>query len=219
MFDPRTVYLKLYQRNCLSAFISQYGPAFTTFMDNQVLRHCEDLFEFIEKGHITAAQLHKRSAIKFRTYLCQLFSNVVCLSCLRRHPERHLSCGHSLCDQCVAIFGVGVPRTENEMKVNCLFDDGGEGFVDLKPTTAGVRLIGIDGGGARGVTPLEFMRELQKLLGDCQLHDMIDLALGTSSGRSSRCLREYITLTVPRGFNRPCQIPSAVANLSLYYSL
>ena len=40
------------------------------------------------------------------------------------------------------------------MKVNCLFDDGGEGFVDLKPTIARVRLIGIDGGGARGVTPL-----------------------------------------------------------------
>ncbi|KAJ6069151.1 hypothetical protein N7499_011038, partial [Penicillium canescens] len=46
----------------------------------------------------------------------------------------------------------------------------------------GVRLIGIDGGGARGVTPLEFLGELQKLLGECPIHDMIDLALGTSSG-------------------------------------
>jgi hypothetical protein len=53
------------------------------------------------------------------------------------------------------------------MRVNCLFDDGGEGFVDLKPITSGVRLIGIDGGGARGVTPLEFMGELERLLGDC----------------------------------------------------
>jgi hypothetical protein len=105
------------------------------------------------------------------------------------------------------------------MRVNCLFDDGGEGFVDLKPTTAGVRLIGIDGGGARGVTPLEFMGELQRLLGDCQLHDMIDLALGTSSGKFFQTLREYITLTVPRGFNRSCQIPSAVANLSLRHGL
>ncbi|KAJ6133123.1 hypothetical protein N7471_008338 [Penicillium samsonianum] len=46
----------------------------------------------------------------------------------------------------------------------------------------GVRIIGIDGGGARGVTPLEFLGELQKLLGDCPIHDMIDLAVGTSSG-------------------------------------
>ncbi|KAJ5178851.1 hypothetical protein N7492_002061 [Penicillium capsulatum] len=54
--------------------------------------------------------------------------------------------------------------------------------VNLKPNTAGVRVVGIDGGGARGVTPLGFMGELQKLLGNCQLHEMIDLATGTSSG-------------------------------------
>lgn len=54
--------------------------------------------------------------------------------------------------------------------------------MNIKPRTAGVRLLGIDGGGARGVTPLEFMAELQKLLGNCVLHDLIDIALGTSSG-------------------------------------
>jgi hypothetical protein len=105
------------------------------------------------------------------------------------------------------------------MRVNCLFDDGGEGFVDLKPTTSGVRLIGIDGGGARGVTPLEFMGELERLLGECQLHDMIDLVLGTSSGKVFQSLREYIILIATRGFNRSCQILSAVANLSLRHDL
>jgi hypothetical protein len=89
------------------------------------------------------------------------------LSCLRRYLERHLSYRYSLCDQYVAIFGVGVPRIENEIRVNYLFDDRGKGFVDLKPTIAGVRLISIDRGGARGVIPLEFIRELQRLLGDC----------------------------------------------------
>ncbi|GMG37753.1 unnamed protein product [Aspergillus oryzae] len=41
--------------------------------------------------------------------------------------------------------------------------------------------MAIDGGGSRGVTPLEFMKELQKLLQDCPLHEMVDVACGSSS--------------------------------------
>lgn len=79
-----------------------------------------------------------------------------------------------------------IPKSETQIRLDCLFDDGGALLINLKPRTAGVRLIGIDGGGARGVTPLEFLSELQKLVGDCDLHDMIDLALGTSSGEILR---------------------------------
>lgn len=145
-------------------------------------RNCEDLFESLEQGLLNASQLHKRTAIKYEHFLRPLRSNQVCLGCLRRYPERHLSCGHSLCDNCVTTFGICVPRTESQFKIHCIFNDGGRAEVNLRPKTAGVRLIGIDGGGARGVTPLEFMTELQKLLGECLLHDLIDLALGTSSG-------------------------------------
>ncbi|KAJ5215833.1 uncharacterized protein N7498_002240 [Penicillium cinerascens] len=47
-------------------------------------------------------------------------------------------------------------------------------------TAGSLELVGIDGGGARGVTLLEFMAQLQKLLGNCQIYSMIDLAVGTS---------------------------------------
>ena len=59
----------------------------------------------------------------------------------------------------------------------------------MKPPTAGVRLLSIDGGGVRGVLPLQALGNLEAtfnrltgLEGPIQQH--FDLALGTSSGKS-----------------------------------
>jgi hypothetical protein len=183
VFDPTLVYKSLYQDHCTLSFSSVYDESCTRYMNEEVRRNCEDLFESLEQGLVSSSQLHKRTAMKYEHFIRPICSNQVCIGCLRRYPERHLSCGHSLCDTCVATFGIGVPRTESQFKIQCIFNDGGRAEVNLRPQTAGVRLLGIDGGGARGVSPLEFMTELQKLLGNCLLHDLIDLALGTSSGR------------------------------------
>ena len=57
---------------------------------------------------------------------------------------------------------------------------------ELKPPTAGVRVLSIDGGGVRGIVPLEFLNALQGLLGfDMHLQHMFDLAFGTSAGESA----------------------------------
>ncbi len=59
--------------------------------------------------------------------------------------------------------------------------------VTLKPPTAGVRVLTIDGGGVRGVVPLEFLRILQDTIGpECPVQDLFDLAFGTSSGKFTR---------------------------------
>lgn len=50
-------------------------------------------------------------------------------------------------------------------------------------------MLSIDGGGTRGVIPLEHLRLLQDALGpDCALQDMFDLAVGTSSGASGHLI-------------------------------
>ncbi|KAL9606564.1 MAG: hypothetical protein Q9179_000289 [Wetmoreana sp. 5 TL-2023] len=55
--------------------------------------------------------------------------------------------------------------------------------VVLKPPTAGINILSIDGGGVRGAVPLEFLSILQEILGDdCPIQDLFDLAFGTSSG-------------------------------------
>jgi hypothetical protein len=61
-----------------------------------------------------------------------------------------------------------------------------EGYLNaiLKPSTAGVRVLSIDGGGARGVVPLEHLLLLQSLMTEIPLQDLFDLVVGTSAGKN-----------------------------------
>ncbi|TKA60681.1 hypothetical protein B0A55_12855, partial [Friedmanniomyces simplex] len=46
-----------------------------------------------------------------------------------------------------------------------------------------IRILSVDGGGIRGIIPLEFLHLLQRSLGSsCRIQDLFDLALGTSAG-------------------------------------
>jgi patatin-like phospholipase/acyl hydrolase len=45
-------------------------------------------------------------------------------------------------------------------------------------------VLALDGGGVRGVIPFEFLLLVQEHLRPCTLQDVIDLAIGTSSGQS-----------------------------------
>lgn len=55
-------------------------------------------------------------------------------------------------------------------------------MIDVLPPTMNPTILAIDGGGVRGVIPLEFLILIQEILGSCALQDLIDLDLGTSSG-------------------------------------
>ncbi|KFY04385.1 hypothetical protein V491_09370, partial [Pseudogymnoascus sp. VKM F-3775] len=56
----------------------------------------------------------------------------------------------------------------------------------FKPKTKGVNVLGIDGGGVRGVIPLQSLllleQKLKPYLPDMPLQDLFDIAFGTSSG-------------------------------------
>ncbi len=115
----------------------------------------------------------------------RLRSNSTCLSCLRRRPEHTLTCGHALCDICVQLFGSVKPSVGYQYHVqSCPLCGAGSLLVTLKPPTAGIRILAIDGGGIRGVVPLEFLQKLQDTIGPgCAVQDLFDLAFGTSSGK------------------------------------
>lgn len=55
-------------------------------------------------------------------------------------------------------------------------------MIDVLPPTMNPTILAIDGGGVRGVIPLEFLILIQEILGSCSLQDLVDLSLGTSSG-------------------------------------
>jgi patatin-like phospholipase/acyl hydrolase len=51
------------------------------------------------------------------------------------------------------------------------------------PPTMNPTILAIDGGGIRGAIPLEFLILVQESLGPgCKIQDLVDLAMGTSSG-------------------------------------
>ena len=70
------------------------------------------------------------------------------------------------------------------MLEKCVLCSLGTLRVTLKPPTAGIRILSVDGGGVRGVVPLEFLNILQDTIGpECPIQDLFDLAFGTSSGK------------------------------------
>jgi hypothetical protein len=93
-----------------------------------------------------------------------------------------------LCDQCIQIFGEEVIGAEQEYLVQpCLICSASNTkVVRLKPSTAGTRILSLDGGGTRGVVSLASLELLQYHLGgQCDIQDFFDFAVGTSAGTYS----------------------------------
>ena len=132
----------------------------------------------------TAAAVHRINLATMGTAWVQLRSNLTCLCCLQEKPENTFTCGHSICNVCVRIYGRPVVEAEYVYMLDqCIYCSCGTLQVALKPPTAGARILTIDGGGIRGVVPLEFLAILQDTIGpDCPVQDLFDLAFGTSSG-------------------------------------
>lgn len=66
-----------------------------------------------------------------------------------------------------------------------LCSQASETSVRVKPATAGLRVLSIDGGGIRAAIPIQFLCALEKAIGlDMPIQEHFDLAYGTSSGTS-----------------------------------
>lgn len=115
-------------------------------------------------------------------------AELTCYVCLAHAPEVRLPCQHTVCENCIQIFGLEGSKhgtwtfaLENCPLCNLNFDK--KFLVRIKPPTAGVRILAVDGGGSRAVIPLGFLDELTKSMEmTSEIQDNFDLAIGTSSG-------------------------------------
>lgn len=138
-----------------------------------------------------------------------LISAEICVSCLTGPPQHVLGCGHTLCDLCVRRFANVVSGEEScyLLETCAICETRADLTIHLKPATAGVRMLNIDGGGVRGVVPLEFLIRLQKELGPrARIQDFFDIAFGTSAGTLKSCC--YIALLRSFGFLHLSLYPS-----------
>lgn len=189
VFDPGLVYDQIYQAPWLKAINASGKTANKIKYRSRPLKELfVSKFNFMVEHYIPAATIHFRSLRDAGPVWKGLRSNRTCFSCIRRMPETVLSCGHAFCDICIRLFGIPVAGFEYRYKLKrCTLCGLGSVEKMFRPPTAGARILSVDGGGVRGVVPLEFLGMLQHAIGAaCPIQDLFDLALGTSSGMSSR---------------------------------
>jgi hypothetical protein len=136
-------------------------------------------------GLVDTAVTHKAVLSRFKDDLQRIFDNRTCLSCIARAPENNtLDCGHSFCEPCVVIHGFTTLEEPWNFLVNpCpLCSTANKTRFLLKPYTAGVRCIVLNG--AHGdVFAAKCLKELQdRLKLNIQIQEYFDIALGTGSG-------------------------------------
>ena len=186
-FDPKAVFRYLYRSYCFRAFQNVLNsPMFAEDLCSQVEDHLDLLFPSVDLDFETSAQLHTSNIKSLDIHWIQLRSHQTCLFCLRRRPEHVLSCEHAICDTCVVVFGTPLRGKDAHFTINAciLCQTKGKLLAKLKPPTAGARVLSIDGGGVRGVVPLEFLTLLQGVLDpELQVQDLFEQAFGTSSGK------------------------------------
>jgi predicted acylesterase/phospholipase RssA len=140
-----------------------------------------------------AAEIHRDYVLKdFYRHLSgskRYISHTSCFSCLIAPPEHALPCGHVLCTPCVQSFGKPSGRYMVEMSYCPLHHEDPDGQfrpkwpITIKPATAGVRILSLDGGGVRGISELIIMQEIERALGGgLPIQAFFDLIVGTSTG-------------------------------------
>lgn len=99
-----------------------------------------------------------------------------------------------LCEACCAELGERLEQDPNLYRfvkcplcaVTCDFQ------VRLRPATAGVRVLSLDGGGIRAKIPLQFLRTLEHAIGiDVPVQEHFEFGYGTSSGNFISLFQDY----------------------------
>ncbi|KAK6522718.1 hypothetical protein TWF281_002154 [Arthrobotrys megalospora] len=185
-FEPERVFVELYSDSCGAAAAESGSSADFRLLTNKI----QQSFEEIANKYINSTQpawdLHVRQIAAMTEYLKKLELPEICLLCIQQSPTISLPCGHNICENCVLRIGSPLNEDFYARKVKICYICGaeyGDMILRKKPPTAGVRILSIDGGGVRGIVPIQYLKTLEERLGMSHpIQDNFDLALGTSSG-------------------------------------
>ncbi|QQK44167.1 Patatin-like serine hydrolase, putative [Penicillium digitatum] len=187
MLDPRMVFRTLYRSAIVDAYHERAGywpDRPSEDQASEVEAHLIDLFDALVQTDQTAVELRKSQLASQSGWLCRIRSNTICLYCVFQTAQHVLGCGHTLCDRCAHVFGTPTVGLEYQFTIRgciyCLYQR--PLVASILPPTMSPSVLAIDGGGVRGVIPLEFLLLIQEHLHPCRIQDVVDLALGTSSG-------------------------------------
>jgi hypothetical protein len=135
-------------------------------------------------------QSHRHTILSFKDTWKDIHSDSTYLMCLCRRPEYGLLYRHSFYGIDIQRFSAVLDNDPHRFTVQSCFlcsqDTEGAQF-GFKPETKGVNVLGIDGGGVRGVIPLQALllleQKLKPYLPEFPVQDLFDVAFGTSLGK------------------------------------
>ncbi|KAJ5084790.1 hypothetical protein NUU61_009369 [Penicillium alfredii] len=184
---PCVVFRTLYRPAILQGYFRSKALWTDQWPEEQtdlVERHFSTFFDRLSQTERSSMHIREEQLMSQSGRLCRVRSNHICLYCLFRTAQHILACGHALCDRCAQIFGTPTTGLECQFTLKgclcCLYQR--PLIVDILPPSVSPTVLAIDGGGVRGVIPLEFLLLVQEHLRPCAIQDVVDLTLGTSSG-------------------------------------
>ncbi|KAJ5642529.1 hypothetical protein N7490_006529 [Penicillium lividum] len=180
-FSPTMLFTALYQKHCLKA----WGGASSGKNHLGVVTHFVQNFTEMGPKRPTATIRRDRLAHYYRQW-GGLHSITTCFVCLCRPPEHMMPCKHTICDNCVTLFGNVSSYAEYHTDLSeCPIC--GEDFkiiIRRLPPTKRPVIFSLDGGGTRGIIQLGLLRALEKRL-LTPIAQIPDLCTGTSVGALS----------------------------------
>jgi hypothetical protein len=195
VFSPTQVFKTLCNSLCADALrdVLVDQPEFSSWYCNRIEEYFTSFYSRLES--LSAIEIHVENLEKHQDWWSEIRTNRTCLSCLSVQPEYVSPCKHAFCEDCVRRFGKEIPECENLYQFQlCVLCASGSWTVKLKPVTAGISLLNIDGGGTRAIVPLEFLEMIQSNFGKaCLIQDLFDSTIGTSSGRLSEYQKRILT--------------------------
>ncbi|KAI0810076.1 acyl transferase/acyl hydrolase/lysophospholipase [Xylaria sp. FL0064] len=191
LFPPAEVYHKLYHAICQQvgeAAGEKDGedgvPVLGSFSDC-VLANMETFFTQLVEGR-TASSVHRAVLARYVEEWRTIRSSRSCFTCFASTPQYSLlRCGHSICENCVKIFG----RSESYdpwlfyLRRCTLCQAPADLIVRVRPPTAGHAIVCIDGGGVRGVIPTTVLERIEDCLDlPIPVQEHFSFAYGVSVG-------------------------------------
>lgn len=154
---------------------------------NSIKKRLQHRLESSIKESISTSETHCHTLRSFKRQWCDIKSTSTCLCCLHRRAQHVLSCGHVICENCVVVFADVHEDDPSIFRIHRCFLCGDRASEEIKvkihPPTAGVGILCINGGGARGAVALTLMKRIQDRIGlPIPFQNFFKVAFGISSG-------------------------------------
>ncbi|KAI3326676.1 hypothetical protein HD806DRAFT_532313 [Xylariaceae sp. AK1471] len=168
---PAEAYHKLYHTICRQVGEaagekdSEDGSLALGSFSDYVLFNMETFFMQLVEGR-SASSVHQDVLARYAEEWRTIRSSRSCFICFMSTPQHFLSCGHSLCENCVQIFGRSESHDPWLFRLHrCkLCQAPVDLVVRIRPPTAGHAILCIDGRGVRGIIPAIMLERIEDCL-------------------------------------------------------